>query len=508
MKSVVATVSGYDEPERFDLIKMITYAGANYVEEMSKSNKITHLVSWKFEGKEFNNAKKWNIIIVNHQWFEDCIKEGRRVLEDPYTWQRYVGVVVGEKRVWPLLLKVPHTVKANCSTKKKVISDRSYDIGSEKQTTEISSGSSGNSAWEDFLMNKHEEVTSHSSRLSRKHKRNIHNDNGVSNVAGPSRKGRRTVKNIVDEVVLDPIILDLTREEDHLPRVSRLHTNAAATSSHSGGVNSENIQENREGLDAGLHNQRGTVNIASDGIQQIKDTNDICTNGDSTLFEEDPLPTSQTSGCSSPEKFTDGNQIDPVGTLPTPKELSCVICFEEYSSTRGILPCGHRYCYPCIQSWIARRTSIGKSSTCPLCKASFVMLKKVEHAATADQKVYSQTIPSDNSASDVYIGLDQELPDHGFEFAGDRSLRICSRVAMFAESEKSICIAWTLLYYLGHAVTARIFGGFFIITRIIRYALIHCNQWNPQVCPELYVVHGTSRDEIHCNCAELETVQF
>ncbi|XP_027358946.1 uncharacterized protein LOC113867706 [Abrus precatorius] len=412
MERVVVTVSGYHGSERFNLIKLISHAGANYVGAMSKS--ITHLVCWKFEGKKYDIARKFGMHVVNHRWIEDCIKEGRRVLEDTYTWQS--GHEVG-----PLLLEVPLIVRASSLTKNKVVSDRLHDTGSEKRENNFSPGASGTSVSEDScLMKRHEESSSYSARLSRKGKRNICNINGVSSVAGPSRKGRRLATNFVDEVVLDPPNLDLS-PEDHLFRMDRLHTNAAATSSLSGGVNSNNILENSQGPVARLSNGSETINGGSDNIEQFKDLSHmsaVSTNRHSTFIVEDPLPEAETSIdlCSGDdEKFTDGDQVDSVARLPTSTEMSCVICFTDFSSTRGILPCGHRFCFPCIQSWVHHRTAMGKISTCPLCKASFVMIKKVEHAVTTDQKVYSQTIPWDNSASDIFLPMDPELSDNIFE---------------------------------------------------------------------------------------------
>ncbi|EOY13357.1 Zinc finger family protein / BRCT domain-containing protein, putative isoform 1 [Theobroma cacao] len=481
MESVVATVSGYHGSERFNLIKLISHAGANYVGSLSQST--THLVCWRFEGRKYELAKKLKTIIVNHRWFEDCIKEGKRLPEAPYMLQ-------SGKEKGPLLLEIHDLAKGDALTKKcKVFSDKSNvhdDVRNE--TIDIGCGGSGLSGWSKSALldenlcsglekikgcssklrskpfrksskeencfsgrnyfqeissyrldrkkhgqsssdasmppmrnkrkiSKNKELNAHYSTHLMSEERNIHNGSrGTCLAESSQRNGRRLLKNVNREIVVSG--LSDSEQECYPPRVHEQYNGVIYPSDHSLDQRTVSLFEIGAPSSYDFSKHRG-VDEEIEEVEEIKLWNHQLPSTSSTLPVKDapsvferPSP----AGCFDAEKESqDVGQIELASRLPNSTELSCVICWTEFSATRGVLPCGHRFCYSCIQDWADHMISSRKTSTCPLCKASFMSITKVEDAAICDQKIFSQTIPRATSTMDVSILPDQERPSFGVQ---------------------------------------------------------------------------------------------
>ncbi|XVE53109.1 hypothetical protein DITRI_Ditri02bG0178000 [Diplodiscus trichospermus] len=481
MESVVATVSGYHGSERFNLIKLISHAGASYVGSLSQST--THLVCWRFEGRKYELAKKLKTIIVNHRWIEDCIKEGKHLPEDPYMLQS------GEE-VGPLLLEIPDLAKGVALTKKcKVLSDKSnayHKVGNE--TGDLDYGGSGSSGWsktalldenlfpglgkfrspklkskpfrrssmeENWLIsrnhfqdtsstglarNEHGESSYYASvpplrnkrKISKNKEPNVHcsaqllreernirsggRDNSL--VESSQRKGRRLVKNVNREIVVSD--LSDSDQECYPPRVHKQYSGVINPSNHS--LDGQNfILSEIGGPSTNDFSKHRGVDEVIEHVEEIRLSNHQPPPKDLTSPGKDaPSVSERTShdGCSDAERESqDVDNVELASGLPTSMDLSCVICWTEFSPTRGVLPCGHRFCYSCIEDWADHMTSRRKTPFCPLCKAGFISITKMEDAAICDQKIFSQTIPHATSTMDVSILSDQERPSFGAQYS-------------------------------------------------------------------------------------------
>ncbi|KAL6324615.1 hypothetical protein AAG906_013428 [Vitis piasezkii] len=415
MESIIATVSGYHGVERSNLIKLISQTGAKYVGTMSRS--ITHLVCWKFEGRKYSLAKKFKTLIVNHRWFEDCIKAGKRLPENSYLLQS--GQEVG-----PLSLEVPLvSEKANPLTKKNgrahSVRGSACDI-SKELWVDKGWGGADDAVWVDsFLLNEHEESSFRSHRHSVRQKRSNCNYIYSSTSSEPSRKGRRLVKKNASRDMLESLLSDSDKECNLITARNR-RSNIGPPPNCSDGVRDESTSTIRRlTSDDGFYDHGSHRDGTLEDVEEIRDLNHSLASKDSKLHGEKlstvPERTSQDEGFDIEDNINseikDGDRIRQM--IPTSANLSCVICWTEFSSTRGVLPCGHRFCYSCIQSWADHMASRRKTATCPLCKASFVSITKVDDAAYSDQKIYSQTIPYAPSTSDILILADQESPSFG-----------------------------------------------------------------------------------------------
>ncbi|PSS30557.1 BRCT domain-containing protein [Actinidia chinensis var. chinensis] len=451
MESVVATVSGYHDPERSKLIKLISRTGANFVGRMDRST--THLVCWRFEGRKYDLAKKFNMFIVNHQWVEECIKQGRCVPEQPYLLQR-IFVFCSGQEVGPLRLEVPLVIeKVTLLTTQKSDAQNDYTgnaIGSEhgmdgqldgtrsrllseglfpefdisntnsrrlsKKTSKkgFKHGCSSSRCYKEPLPPiifgvESEEPSCPSSMLFSRHEWRS------TTSAEPPRKGRRLVKKSIIAFV------SASEQESNTFKVGEQYNNLATPSSHLDAMRDEKRLRIRRVSDDGMYSSGPYRNEGLENVEEVEDLNADLTIGDSNLHCEN-APTTAERTLQNPNSSANKNSkgTNDIARLPTSIDLSCVICWTDFSSTRGVLPCGHRFCFSCIQSWADLMASRRKISTCPLCKASFVSITKVDDAVSSDQKIYSQSIPCDPSRMDIFI-----LPDGETPTSGPQSFPVC-----------------------------------------------------------------------------------
>ena len=87
-----------------------------------------------------------------------------------------------------------------------------------------------------------------------------------------------------------------------------------------------------------------------------------------------PVQVSSTRGSFANGERGDGG-VSGATTKPS-EDIECVICRNAVSQCTTLLPCGHKFCGPCIIYWFVLEKKIHDISSCPTCRAQVGQLQQ------------------------------------------------------------------------------------------------------------------------------------
>ncbi|KAL3695415.1 hypothetical protein R1sor_009491 [Riccia sorocarpa] len=508
MEGVIVTVSGYDPAIRSKLVKLIVHLGASNTGSLSRGN--THVVCWKFAGRKYELAKKLKKKIISHRWFEECLKAGAPVPEEPYinksgleeapfSWDD--SGIDSPLRKADKPRKVDSTIDLTSSTSHP--ENRAGWDGGSLRHDGLSARKAGRSDVEQSDKSWRTPTCPKGPVASTPGYRNIVSDKALSDAA-PSQAGKslRSVKSSEELVVdgsrktaessLSRAKLELRREKDvgASPLLRSPLTDQSNGVRHQNGnvyasraCSTETGQPTRQTYFPSVWEQYssgrypdanadysqmrmrrrkevdGASGSLSEKYRRIMIGSAVPSWDGVTYAEKEARSEGRPSAAGhvgSPSSkfpwrrpFVEDTESDnqrfsnpqaqrdevaaAVSSSPPSNGIACVICHTETKpTTEGLLGCGHRYCYPCIQQWADEATS--RQATCPLCKASFEFITIRELQRSADEATCTQV-------------LDERVVSVG------RQIRQGQKVQLSSPGTEDVCITCESRDSPGHLMT-------------------------------------------------------
>ncbi|KAI5068210.1 hypothetical protein GOP47_0016555 [Adiantum capillus-veneris] len=429
MGPVIASITGYVGDERSTLIKLINSSGACYVGKLIKGS-ITHLVCWTFDGPKYEMAKRFQICIVNHRWFEDCCKAGKRLDESPYT-------ILSGKEVGAVLWKAPmyesssHNVQSKLGLSLKHAYNKDHLPGNARaedfyevqlypggdsilsseraSSDEILNVSDDNYELQLLLENKPTQRNRGKSKTSLIMKNRCITDKPVPKhkrklIASPTSAERRKYADSRDRIthsMLEYVHLIDDMEEDnnqncrpHLQvddfegrDVSPFTNRTKTWGQKSLNLLSSMRHRKKRRLVRKTEIMKAHNSFDSEGAMALSPEVNKTTPRREVM--QDERASSRSPGCVDAIFYKNAENLNgsPVACTLIPADIDCAICHTDHITSAGVLSCGHHFCYQCIMKWALEVAS--KTPTCPLCKGPFDMITKREKKPGSSEKELS-----------------------------------------------------------------------------------------------------------------------
>ncbi|KAF6169038.1 hypothetical protein GIB67_038535 [Kingdonia uniflora] len=414
MSSVVATVSGYEGSERFKLIKLINETGASYVGALTKSTThlvCFRLEGRKYDlAKEFGTnvvSHRWfedcaiaGKRLPERRYFN---QSGEQVgpLQSEVTIDRKKDNPLSRKKAKVLSYqsntgnssRARETDQRNLCPDSRFLNENSFPFsGTNDKISRKSKKSDLWNTWKqkfgsnskqrslerplyDFDRVQHEEPSFYSSMVPG---RQGDISSAINVDLEPTRKGRRLVKSNASRNISKSAILkfetngicnqvrNISGETSHRSDDSSDENSLTVLDSDqecpsieiSNGPYSLNATSTSYRNETALPPQRTTLETGISNsenrngeLEDVRDdSNNITASNNSNNPVEDALSVeNKTSKRSFSDYEDDMTRVK--NNDNKFEEITCVICWTDFSSTRGVLPCGHRFCYSCIQQW-------------------------------------------------------------------------------------------------------------------------------------------------------------